>query len=89
MAPAWALVGSARFAAWMHAEPECPFRVSTSWPPYPESFGSAGGQRMSGREWNGFKGVCGHTHAPENDHGDPGAIDFNGLMKLAKAAVAG
>ncbi|MGW2523380.1 hypothetical protein ACWC09_41630 [Streptomyces sp. NPDC001617] len=88
-APEWALVAVARFLAWMHEEHDVPLRGPTSWPPYPKSFGSAGGQRMSGREWNGFKGVCGHTHVPENDHGDPGAIDFSGLMEFAKAALGG
>jgi peptidoglycan hydrolase-like protein with peptidoglycan-binding domain len=31
-------------------------------------------QRMSFAQWNSYQGICGHEHAPENDHGDPGNI---------------
>ena len=30
--------------------------------------------RMSWGQWNQFNGVCGHQHAPSNDHWDPGAL---------------
>ncbi|MCI3273341.1 hypothetical protein [Streptomyces cylindrosporus] len=86
-APAWALLELARFLAWMHEEHDVPLRGPALWPAYPQSFGSKAGQRMSGREWNAFKGVCGHTHVPENDHGDPGAIDFSGLLKFARETL--
>lgn len=33
-------------------------------------------QRMTYATWNGFGGVCGHQHAPENDHWDPGRFDL-------------
>jgi hypothetical protein len=39
---------------------------------------------MSGAQWQGFSGVCGHMHVPENDHGDPGAIDFPRIIALAQ-----
>lgn len=42
--------------------------------PYPKSYGSAGGQRLTFAQWNTARGICGHQHAPENDHGDPGAF---------------
>lgn len=86
-APQWALRELARFLAWMHEEHEVPLSGPELWPPYPKSFGSRAGQRMSGREWNAFNGVCGHTHVPENQHGDPGAIDFDGLIRFAKSAL--
>ncbi|MHC3471915.1 hypothetical protein ACYF6T_24905 [Streptomyces sp. 7R007] len=86
-APDWALLGLARFLAWMHEEHDVPLRGPALWPPYPASFGSKGGQRMSGRQWNAFKGVCGHSHVPENDHGDPGALDFEGLVKLVRSVL--
>jgi hypothetical protein len=70
----------------MHAEHDVPLSGPKAWPAYPKSYGNEGGQRMSGAEWNDFKGVCGHTHVPENDHGDPGAIDFAQLIKYAKEA---
>jgi hypothetical protein len=39
---------------------------------------------MSGKAWNAFKGVCGHSHVPENLHGDPGALDFANLIEYAR-----
>ncbi|WP_327424330.1 peptidoglycan-binding protein [Streptomyces sp. NBC_01230] len=61
--------------------------VSTSkpWLSYPSSYGSARGQRMSFAEWNSFKGICGHQHVPENDHGDPGNFPIKRLIELVKA----
>ncbi|MDH6517726.1 hypothetical protein M2163_005292 [Streptomyces sp. SAI-135] len=84
-APDWALRGVARFLAWMHEEHGVPLAGPGAWPAYPSSYGSKHGQRMSGRKWEAFKGVCGHMHVPENNHGDPGAIDFPRLLKYAKA----
>lgn len=86
-APEWALLGVARFLTWMHVEHDVPLRGPALWPAYPKSYGNGGGQRMSGAKWNAFKGVCGHMHVPENQHGDPGAIDFERLIKFAKAAL--
>src|SRR5207253_1030355 len=65
-APGWALRGVARFLAWMHEQHHVPLGGPESWPPYPRSYGSKAGQRMSGRAWDAFKGVCGHMHVPEN-----------------------
>lgn len=84
-APEWALLGVARFLAWMHEEHGVPLTGPKAWPAYPKSYGNGGGQRMSGAKWNEFKGVCGHMHVPENDHGDPGAIDFARILKHAKS----
>lgn len=42
--------------------------------PYPKSYGSKAGQRLTFSQWNAARGICGHQHAPENDHGDPGAF---------------
>jgi hypothetical protein len=36
--------------------------------------------RMSGPNWLAFSGVVGHQHAPENFHGDPGAIPIDLLL---------
>ncbi|MET7703152.1 MULTISPECIES: hypothetical protein [unclassified Streptomyces] len=88
-APAWALLDVARFLAWMHREHHVPLTGPDLWPAYPKSAGNRSGQRMSGAAWNAFKGICGHTHVPENDHGDPGAIDFDGLIAFAKAELKG
>jgi len=40
--------------------------------------------RRGDRAWNVFKGVCGHCHVPENQHGDPGAIGFATLIEYAR-----
>ncbi|MEV5841100.1 peptidoglycan-binding protein [Streptomyces sp. NPDC051985] len=84
-APDWALQGVARFLAWMHEEHGVSLSGPASWPAYPTSYGTGGGQRMTGAQWSDFKGVCGHMHVPENVHGDPGAIDFARIIKDAKA----
>jgi hypothetical protein len=40
---------------------------------------------MSFAEWEAFKGICGHQHVPENDHGDPGNFPIKRLIELVKA----
>ena len=47
--------------------------------PYPQSYGN-NLVRMSYDDWNCFEGICGHQHVPENDHGDPGALDVTRLQ---------
>jgi len=86
-APDWALEDVADFLAWAHEEHGIPLSGPSSWPAYPKSYANGGGQRMTGAQWSSFKGVCGHMHVPENDHGDPGSIDFAKLLRLAKAAL--
>ncbi|QNP75700.1 hypothetical protein IAG44_11370 [Streptomyces roseirectus] len=65
-APEWALREVARFLSWMHHQHGVPLRGPSSWPSYPTSAGNRGGQRMSHDRWNGFRGICGHMHVPEN-----------------------
>jgi LysM repeat protein len=31
---------------------------------------------------------CGHMHVPENDHGDPGSMDFAKVIKMARGHAA-
>lgn len=83
-APDWALAELAGFLRWMNANHGVPLTGPSAWPAYPKSYGSAGGQRLSAASWSAFKGVCGHMHVPENDHGDPGSIAFDRLLSLAK-----
>jgi len=83
-APEWALVELAVFLRWMHAEHGVPLTGPSKWPAYPTSYADGGGQRFTAAEWNAFSGVCGHMHVPENVHGDPGSIDFDHLLALAK-----
>jgi hypothetical protein len=42
---------------------------------YPRpGYGKSSPYRMSFAQWNACRGVVGHQHVPENDHGDPGDI---------------
>ena len=50
---------------------------------------NAAGFRMSGSAWEDFSGVCGHQHVPENDHWDPGALDWEQLMTIEQQNVEG
>lgn len=48
---------------------------------HPSSYGLSNGVRMSGTKWMSYRGICGHQHAPENDHGDPGDFDVKALIR--------
>lgn len=54
------------------------------WVRYPDSYGLSASQRMGQVEWDGFAGICGHEHAPENDHGDPGNLNVARAMELSQ-----
>ena len=56
-----------------------PWQCSVTFKPYPASYGD-NGVRLSGSAWNSYRGVLGHQHVPENDHGDPGNIDIAAIM---------
>lgn len=53
---------------------------------YPErwsasgSYGEKASQRLSEEEWEGFNGICGHEHVPNNTHWDPGAFDIEEFL---------
>lgn len=83
-APDWALKELAKFLVWAHTTFGVPLSGPAEWPAYPSSYGATKA-RMSGSEWLAFKGICGHLHAPENDHGDPGALPFTKLLMFAAA----
>lgn len=87
-APAWALRDVAAFLKDMNARHGIALTGPTKWLPYPKSYGSSGGQRMTFAQWRAFYGWCGHQHVPENDHGDPGALDFASILALAKGATS-
>src|SRR5215471_17719630 len=48
----------------------------------PSSYGTSNGVRLSGSAWNAYKGILGHQHVPENDHGDPGDINIAAIMGI-------
>lgn len=85
-APEWALQEVAKFLAWMNVNHNVPLSGPKTWLSYPDSYG-ANDSRFTFDEWNKFKGVCGHQHVPENDHGDPGSLDFAKLVSFAKKIV--
>lgn len=79
-APAWAIEQLAAFMR--RIEQQCGVARSAVTPflPYPNSYGSARGQRLSLSQWDNFSGWAGHQNVPENDHGDPGDIDIRLLI---------
>lgn len=87
-APQWAYDALADLIAWMHTHMGIPLKGPSQWPAYPSSYGATSA-RMTFSEWNAFKGVCGHLHAPENVHGDPGNIPFAKILAKAKTIIAG
>jgi hypothetical protein len=83
-APRWLLDELAKLMRWIERTHGVK-RESTKrpWVPYPKSYANGGGQRMTNAEWDSFGGWCGHQHAPENTHGDPGDIDITYLLRGA------
>ena len=61
-----------------------PLVSGVAWVPYPASYGINARQRLSAAAWTSYRGVLGHQHAPENDHGDPGAIPIVMTLDAAK-----
>jgi hypothetical protein len=81
--PDWAVRDLAAFARWAHEQHGVPLSSGLTFKPYPSSYGN-NGVRMTGAQWNDFKGHCGHQHVPENDHGDPGAFPMAAILAAAK-----
>ena len=71
------------FIVKLAAEIGCPLNVYDQWRDYPSSYGYGAPQRMSWGQWVTFSGICGHEHAPANDHGDPGSINVKRALELA------
>lgn len=94
--PDWALRDLAEFLRWLNANHGVPLTGPSMWLTYgpdsrrpgitPASYG-ASPARMTFAQWNAFKGICGHQHVPENDHGDPGSLPFATLIALAKGTT--
>lgn len=93
-APDWALAEVAWLVRWLHDTHGVPLTCVRDWLAYgldarrpgvtPASYGSANPARMTFTEWRSFRGWCGHQHVPENDHGDPGSLDFARVLAIAK-----
>ena len=92
-APDWALAEVAWLVRWLHDYHKVPLTCVKDWLAYgkdprrpgvtPASYG-ASPARMSIDAWRKFTGWAGHQHVPENDHGDPGSMDFARVIQLAK-----
>jgi hypothetical protein len=86
-----ASIGSRADWEWFGREvlgPDCrrmgiPLVSTVCWVAYPASFGNAP-QRLSPAAWDAYSGVLGHQHAPDNVHGDPGAIDIKTILSAAR-----
>ena len=87
-APDWALRDLADFVRDMHVRHGVRLSAPKPFKAYPGSYGRNNGVRMTNAEWLDFYGVCGHMHAPENVHGDPGALDIHRVLELAGAKAA-
>lgn len=87
-APEWALAELAKFVRLVSDASGIPLTaVGKPWLPYPQSYGSKYGQRLSLSEWDNFTGWCGHQHVPENAHGDPGSLNMPRVIELAGGDV--
>lgn len=84
--PDWVVRDLAAFARWARDHHGVRLSSGLSFVAYPASYGATKA-RMTGAEWNNFKGHCGHQHVPENDHGDPGAFPIAAILKAAGAAT--
>lgn len=82
-APEWALKGVAELVRWLSDNHKIQIKSTVTWRAYPSSYGAFASQRLTGAEWEKYYGWLGHQHVPENDHGDPGDIDFDRVMQLA------
>lgn len=77
--PPWAIRDLGRFIAWCEREYGIPLIAPVRWTRYPGDDSA----RFTGSQWLRFTGTCGHLHVPENDHGDPGDIEIDAIMREA------
>lgn len=86
-APDWALEEVAAFVRWVNQNHNIKIQSTVTWKAYPSSYGS-NGVRLTGAQWGQYYGHLGHQHVPENDHGDPGNIDFKRIIGFAMGVGA-
>lgn len=67
----------------IHEATGIPLYTQVTWVPYPASYGEGAAQRVPAYRWADLSGIVGHQHAPENDHGDPGALDVARIIATA------
>jgi len=59
-----------------------PARAMAEFVAYPKSYGDHAAQRLTFTQWMNGSGICGHQHAPENAHGDPGAFPIGKFVRF-------
>lgn len=82
----------AEFYAWLHKEWGTELFLYPKWKPYryPNgstsggSYGIDNGIRMTVAQFGVFKGLCGHMHAPQQNHGDPGELKVGLIVNTAR-----
>lgn len=85
--PAHAYEDLGHFLAFLHTEWAVPLVRAGEWDTYPPSDSI----RMSGPEYDRFRGMLGHQHASGNTHGDPGMTNaqVDRIIAVAKRIVSG
>lgn len=86
-APDWALAELAKFVKWAHQEHGVKLASTVTWKPYPASYGTSNGARLTGPQWQDYYGWLGHQHVPENTHGDPGTLNMTRVLAYAKGTI--
>ncbi len=82
-----ALLEIADLVRFLNEKADVPLVAAPAWLPYPQSYGNSA-VRMTGAQYDAFHGVLGHQHASGNSHGDPGALNVNRIMELARPAAS-
>jgi hypothetical protein len=87
-APDWLLAELALFVRWAHEQHGVKLSSTVTWKAYKKgqtggSYG-ANGVRLTGAQWGAYYGWLGHQHVPENDHGDPGNLNFARVLDYAR-----
>jgi hypothetical protein len=74
-------------AGWLHLEWGLPLQSTVDWKDYPGSAGADNGVRLTGPQYDAYRGLLGHEHATGNHHGDPGHINVARILLAANAYV--
>ena len=57
-----------------------PLETTVTWKQYPASYGPGNGVRLSRSAFANYRGVLGHQHVCDNDHGDPGNLPIAKIL---------
>ncbi|MYT26670.1 hypothetical protein GTW69_41495 [Streptomyces sp. SID7760] len=87
-APDWLLAELGRVVRWAYDHHGIKMQSTVTWKAYKRgqaggSYG-ANGVRLTGAQWGAYYGWLGHQHVPENDHGDPGDLNFARVLVYAR-----